>query len=173
MKKHIVTLLVMLVILTPQSTHAYASTHKTSVRLNDHTLMFLTQFEFGHLKYDYRLPIHALRGTTADSEVLGFDVVNGSGLRTMEGKTKSIVLSDAKTENGMYVVPKGSKKTFTLVTFLILPEVRSASSTDFAIAVNHLPFMLGSNGVFIKNALTPSELKSYKTAVVGTDWKPK
>ena len=173
MKKYIGTLLASLVLIAPLYTQAYVSTHKTSIRLNDHTLLFLTQFEFGHSQYDYRLPIKVMRGNTSALDTLGIDVVNGSGLRTMEGTTKSIVLSDAKTENGLYIVPKGSKKTFTLVTFLILPEVRAASSTDFAVGVNHLPFLLGSNGAFTKNALTASELKDYKTAVVGTDWAPK
>ena len=168
MKRYFIAVCLLAAFALPTQSHAYESTQKTAIRLNDHTLLFFITYEFGHKQYDYRMPIAAVRGDGAGEKALGFDIVTNAGLRTPVGKTKSIVLSRAKVENGMYVVPKGNKAEFTLVTVFGLPAGYSASSTAFGVQVNSLPFELGSNGVFTHNGLTASELSLFKTMAVDT-----
>lgn len=152
----------------PAQSQAYLSTEKVAVRINDHSFLYLISYEFGHSKFDYQMPITALRGDTAGQKALGYDIMTGtSTLRTNVGATKAVVLSKAKVENGMYVIPKGTKQKFTLVTFLNIPEGYTASSTDFAVHVNNLPFQLGKDGAFSQGKLSAAELAPYKTMPVG------
>lgn len=157
--------------LLPQSGEAYVSTKQSAIRLSDDALLFLVTYEFGHDTFAYNMPVIAKRGSES-SGVVGYDILSDGKLRTNIGETAAVVLSDAKLENNMYVVPAGESKEFTLVTFLKLPAERSASSTDFALHVSSLPFEIGGkDGVYRSNKLNPSELTEYQTPVVGTNEK--
>ncbi len=159
-----------LVALLPVTTSAYVATEQTSVRLGDNLLMFLVTYQFGHETVSYKMPVKAERGTVSP-DALSFNILKDGKLRTNIGKTVSVVLSDAETEGGKYVVPRGETKDFTLVAFLILPEERSASSTDYALLVSALPFEIGKDGEYSPNKLNRSELKNYRTPIIGTDEK--
>ena len=153
----------------PQSTQAYVATKATSLRLNDHTLMFLLTYEFGHEKFAYRLPYVAIRGEDETASAAGYDIRN-NGLRTNSGDAIAVVLSDAELEDGMYVVPKNESREFTLVTFLTVPE-GVATSSKYSISVNSLPFEFVKDGVTYPNHLNPGELKNYQTPAIGTGEK--
>jgi hypothetical protein len=170
MKRFGIALLFVAVLIIPQTSHAYGLERGTAVRLNDHMLLYLISFEFGHKKYDYRVPITAVRGASEGS--VGYDIVTDTGLRTSVGKTSAVVLSSAKVKDGMYVVPKRTKATFTLVTVLNLPKGYTASSTAFATRVNSLPFELGKDGSFNKNGLSEGELAPFMTLPVDVNAKP-
>lgn len=168
MKRYFVSLCLLVVLVLPVQSQAYVSTQKTAIRLNDHTFLYFISYEFGHKKLDYRMPITAVRGSGVGDKALGYDIMIGtSTLRTNVGKTKAVVLSKAKVENGMYVIPKGTKQKFTFVTTFGIPEGYTASSTDFAVHVNSLPFEIGKDGVFTHGQLSAAELAPYKTMPVG------
>jgi hypothetical protein len=133
-------------------------------------LMFMVTYEFGHENLSYKMPVVAKRNAVS-SDALGYNILKDGKLRTNTGVAKSVVLSNAKTEAGKYVVLPGEKKEFTLITFLTLPADRNASSTDYALAVSSLPFELGKEGVYLKNQLNKSELTKYKTPIIGTNQK--
>jgi hypothetical protein len=170
MKKKIVMMVCGLALVLPQFSSAYTTTSQTALRLSDDMLMFLVTYQFGHEDFSYRMPVAAKRGGEG-GEVLGYDILTGGKLRTNVGETVGVVLSDASMKNGKYEVAEGEAKEFTLVTFLTLPKDRTASSTDFALAVSSLPFELGKDGVYTDNKLNPSELTKYQTAVISTDKK--
>jgi len=172
MKRFSIALLLMSAVLLPHTSKASGFEHSTAVRINDHTVMFLLSYQFGHKKYDYRVPYAAVRGEGA-STTLSYDIVNGDGLRTSAGTAYAIVLSKAKLDQGQYVVKHRKPEEFTLVAFLNLPAGKSASSTTYALKVNSLPFMISENGTYYKNGLTAGELTDYRTAVVDTTWLPK
>ena len=163
-------LVFVLAIVIPQTGEAYTATKQTSVRLSDNVLMFLLTYEFGHDSFSYKMPVVAKRNTSSP-DVMSYDILKDGKLRTDIGQSVGLVLSNAKIEGGKYVVPQGEAKEFTLVTFLTLPADRSASSTDYALAVSNLPFELGKNGTYTKNHLNESELTNYRTPVIGTDQK--
>jgi hypothetical protein len=168
MKRYFMGVVLLVLLVLPAQSQAYVSTQKTAIRINDHTFLYLISYEFGHKKYDYRLPIAAVRGNGGGDTALGYDIMTGtSTLRTNAGQSKAVVLSNAKVENGMYVVPKGTKQKFTLVAFLGIPAGYTASSTDFAVHVNNLPFELGNKGAFTHGQLSAAELAPYKTMPVG------
>lgn len=169
MKLYLIALLSLVILVAPTASEAFYSTTKTSVRLNDNTLLFLVSYQFGHEKDEYQLPIGAFRSAVGVGDFLSYDIVTGNGLRTNIGQTMSLVVSDAKVKDGMYYVPKGKQENFTLVTFLMLPEERSASTTDFSLQVNRLPIIQESFGKTTKFDLPPSLLNSYKTEVVSTN----
>lgn len=157
--------LALLISVVPQTSEAYVATKATSLRLNDHTLMFLLTYEFGHEKLAYRLPYLATRGGDEQAEGVGYDVRNNN-LRTNSGEAIAVVLSDAELEDGMYVVPKNESREFTLVTFLTVPE-GAATSSKYSISVNSLPFEFVKDGVTYPNHLNPGELKNYQTPAIG------
>jgi hypothetical protein len=171
MKRYIIAAVFLMVLIIPQSSYAYGFEHGTAVRVNDHTLLYLVSFSFGHNKYDFRVPVTAVRGS--GEEAVGYDIVTDTGLRTSVGNTSAVVLSKAKVKDGMYMVPKRTKATFTLVTVLNIPKGYTASSTVFATRINSLPFELGSNGAYNKNALSQGELSPFMTLPVDLNAKVK
>jgi hypothetical protein len=172
MKRFSIALLLISAVLVPHTSKASGFEHSTAVRINDHTVMFLLSYQFGHKKYDYQVPYMAVRGEGA-STTLSYDIVNAGGLRTSAGVAHAIVLSKARLEHGQYVVKHRKPEEFTLVAFLNLPTDKQASSTTYALKINSLPFTITENGTHYSNALSAGELKSYKTAVIDTTWQPK
>lgn len=155
----------------PNLSQAYTTTSQTSIRLNDNTLLFLVQYQFGHEKFSYHLPVMAKRGSEGSTHV-GYNILKDGTLRTDVGATTAIVLSDAVMKGGSYLVEKGEAEVFTLVTFLTLPEGHSASSTQYALAVSALPFELATaDNLYKQNGLSEAELKPYKTLLISTNQK--
>ena len=169
MKRSIFFLFALLIIVMPQTGEAYLATKATSIRLNDQTLMFMLTYSFGHDELSYRMPIIATRNGDDRSDGLGYTISNGS-LRTSGGETLAIVLSNAKVEDGMYVVPKGESREFTLLTFFTVPET-AATSSDFSVGVESLPFMYNKDGTYRESQLNEGELVDYRTPAIDTDRK--
>jgi hypothetical protein len=159
-----------LFVAAPQVSQAYLSTSQTSLRLNDNSILFFVEYEFGHENFSYQLPIKAERGSK-ESDALGYDILKDGKLRTNKGDVSAAVLSKAQIKDGKYMVPEGESASFILMAFLTLPKDRLASSTDYSLAVSSLPFEIGADGEYIPNKLTKSELARYQTPVVGTDKK--
>lgn len=169
MKRSIFFLFALLIIALPQTGEAYVATKATSLRLNDQTLMFILTYSFGHDELSYRMPIRATRNGDERSEGVGYAISNGN-LRTNGGETVAIVLSDTKVEDGMYVVPKGEAREFTLLTFFTVPEA-SATSSKFSVGVESLPFLYSKDGTYRDSQLNKGELVEYRTPAIGTDRK--
>jgi len=109
------------------------------------------------------LPQSAL---TDDSFAVGYKTVDSEDEIAKVGKSMGIVLSDAKLINGVYMVPKGTAASFTLVMLVQATDAELANYSaeqNLAMQVTSLPFVMKGDGITIKASLNPSELKYYKT----------
>ncbi len=137
---------------------AYETTNQAAFTdQKEKTGVFLIAFAFGHEKYDIHIPISAFSSTEKNNNHLSYSIIDDEEERAI-GSTVGLVLSSAKLENGMYVVPKGKKMKFTLIAFYE-PNVLETES-QFRLQVNHLPFSFG-NVQELK--LNESELEAYTT----------
>jgi hypothetical protein len=71
------------------------------------------------------------------------------------------VLSNARLEDGMYVIPKGVAASFTLLVMYTIGE--GETDTMFRNQVTHLPFTFDKTE---QQKLNPSELQYYVTPLV-------
>ncbi len=168
MKKGIIAAICALLITAPGVSSAYTTTSQTALRLSDTKLLFLVTYQFGHEDFSYRMPIRAKRSEGAENAVT-YDILKDGKLRTLEGESMGIILSDAVVEEGKYLIEKDQSETFTLLAVLDLPKERPASSTDYALQISALPFQLNKTDEWQQNHLHESELEAYRTAVIGTD----
>jgi len=95
-------------------------------------------------------------------EKLGYTIRNDKEEVTTDGDTASFIHSTAEIKDGMYFVPKGSRASFTLVTFF---RTQTGTPTEkYSLLVENLPFLvdMGNPELQVRD-LNPSELKYYTT----------
>ena len=139
---------------------AYETTNQAAFATQDgKTGVYLIAFEFGHEKYDIHMPLSAFKSTAVSNPYVSYSIVDNEEEQA-KGDSVGLVLSTARLQNGMYVVPKGKKMKFTLIAFYT-PSADETES-DFRLQVNHLPFSF--NGAQ-KLQLNVSELKYYTTGL--------
>ncbi len=161
---HTLTLLLLAGLASP--VFAYTSSDQTTTRLTPLTGLYTVTYSFGHGSRDLYLPI----GTERDlaygdsSDRLGYSVTDGAGGTTDAASTAALVFSDATIENGQYLVPAGTRSTFTFVAFVRTPA--EAAATDYGIKVNHLPFTMVVDGNSTDQQLNQVELREYQTAAI-------
>ncbi|MCD5381740.1 MAG: hypothetical protein LR017_00310 [Candidatus Pacebacteria bacterium] len=144
------TLFCAVCILMPLSSHGYKITDQTAFTLDNTAGIYLITFKLGHGNHDIYVPITATtedRGNTALTYAL-----YGTDDTTIDGDTTSMVISNATIENGMYKVPAGTKKTFTL--FTVFTPHTIAVDGQYRLAVTHLPFSFNET---TQLQLNPSE----------------
>lgn len=146
-----------IILFTPLNTNAYFTTAQNQIDLGNGTGLFLIEYKFGMKKYDVHIPVTAMTNVK-QNDVVSYEMLNKNGDVAM-GESVGIVLSDATiNENGIYVVPKGTSATFTLVVFFT-PE-KSEDLNRYKLQVTNLPFQFDGTQQL---QLNPSELKYYIT----------
>ena len=141
-------------------TYAYFTTNQEEFTVNGKTAIYTIDFAFGHGKYDIAIPVEAQRTSSPTLNALGYEVLDTEGT-SGNGTTVGIVLSSAKIVDGMYIVPKGKKVSFTLLTLYTRTETEAGKF--FKTQVTSLPFAFFG----VQNlALNQSELKAYSTKFV-------
>jgi hypothetical protein len=150
-----------LTLLSAPYAEAYLTTNQAEFTTKDSkTGVYLIAFEFGHEKYDIHIPLSAFRSTKANSSYISYSLVDNEKEQA-KGDSVGLILSTARLQNGMYVVPKGKKMKFTLIAFYTPSALETES--DFRLQVNHLPFSF--DGVQ-KLQLNVSELDHYTTELL-------
>lgn len=150
----------------PQTTQAYLTSSQTSVQLTDTTAMYTITYSFSGGKYDFYLPVVTARNLLhSESEsTLGYTIRENDDTTSI-GDTAALVFSTAKLVDGMYFIPKGERKTFTLVTFFRTDI--GTHQDDYALQVENLPFLVDIGGDALQlRGLNPSELTYYATEEV-------
>ncbi len=135
------TLVVLGYLILPDLTHAYEATKQSVVRLDDNTVLFMVEYEFGFLNAETWLPIGALRSDTArQSSLVSYVYEDAAGVNYDAGQSYAIVLSDAAVvDNKYYYIPQGKRETFTLVTVLRSAPA-DAALAGTSLQVTSLPF---------------------------------
>ena len=148
--------------LSTGAAEAYVTTNQTAQTFGPDTELFTITYHFGAAKYDFYLPITALRDTTnGTNKVLGYTILNGSGTTTTTGLTTALVLSQAAIKDGRYFIPAGTSTDFTLVAIWHKPP--HTTVLPYQLLVTALPFTQNVNDILYENHLNPSELQYYIT----------
>ena len=145
----------------PANVDAYYTTGQNEVKFDAHTGLFLIDFSFGMEKRAVSIPIKTQQADERISDTISYAIVDETGAK-VAGTATGIVLSSAPIDHtGMYVIPKGVSKKFTLAVFFT-PETPS-SEHSYRLQVTQLPFQF--DGVQ-QLQLNPSELKYYTTKLL-------
>lgn len=158
------------VLMVPNATSAWFSTHQDAVRIDSESVLYTVTYKFGMEKSDLHMPILAERNTeTAHTPLrLGYTILKDSKTQFDVGDSYGIVLSDAKIVGDTYFVPRGTAKKFTFVALLKVPvaDTEVYTDLDLAMQVTSLPFVITRDGAQNNNKLNPSELTRYITPEV-------
>lgn len=163
MLKIVFGFVITLLAVAPASSHAYVTTSQKAYQLNEDAGLYLITYSFGHEDFGYQMPIIASRGETVSATDLEYSFLRNGTLRTSVGESVGIVLSKAKLEDGMYVVPKNELREFTLMVLFKLPKDDSSMPSNFNLKVDDLPFGIVRDGEVSPNHLNPGELNDYQT----------
>lgn len=143
---------------TATETHAYFSSNQNAQSLGNGTALFTIDYSFGVGKHAIEMPITAQNSEGKDTHVVSYSILDNDGA-VVSGKTSGIVLSTAPiTSAGMYLIPKGVSKKFTLVV-LFTPEIKNPNKQNH-LQVTNLPFNFDGTQQL---QLNPSELQYYAT----------
>lgn len=145
---------------TTQNTHAYFTTAQNAFTANDTMGVYTVDFSFGHEDYDIYIPVHAERGNGQSNESLMYEILDDEK-ETAHGDAIGIVLGNVPVRDGMYIVPKGYKASFTLLVFFSPNETETES--EFRTQVTYLPFRFDGTRQL---QLNPSELVPYTTKLL-------
>ncbi len=146
----------------PVSSFAYTSTAQTALQMSSTQAMYTVEFGFSTHSNDFFIPIRAIAGEPYGSarDVVGFDVIADRSRVATEASTHSIVVSDAEVVDGMYRIPAGETRFFTLVTFVSVPP--EEPDAEYLIQVTSLPHYVGVdrerrtvNNIELRSFLTP------------------
>lgn len=141
----------------PLVSDAYFTSGQHAFSVDDTVGVYTIDFSFGQKNREVSIPIIANNTDTHSGDALSYSVRDDE-IERAKGTAVGIVLSDAPVKNGMYVVPKGVAKKFTLLV-LFTPSADETES-KFNVQVNYLPFAF--DGIQQLH-LNPSELQYYKT----------
>lgn len=162
-----ILLTALIALVLPQPTNAYYTTAQSEAVLTPITAMYTITYSFGLPKQDIYLPIATERNLShrENDRKLGFSIHDDDEEITNVGRTAGIVLSDAEIRDGMYFVPAGSSKTFTLLVFLRTQD--TDQEDDYVVQVDNLPFLvdMGQEELTVRG-LNTSELQYYVTGDV-------
>lgn len=154
-----------LLLATPRA-EAYFTTNQKAVAFDGGSALFLIEYAFGVEKYNVHMPILAQDSNEKSSTQVSYAVFDETG-KEVEGTVAGIVLSSATLDkSGMYIVPKGTAKRFTLaVVFTPSAPVPTVENTvkKYRLQVTHLPFSFNGTQEL---QLNPSELQYYTTKLI-------
>lgn len=142
------------ILLVPQVGFAYFTTDQEAFTVNGKVGIYTIDFAFGHEKHEIRIPVRAVRGGLSEHSSVRYELSNGTE-SVMGGTAVGIVLSDARIEDGMYVIPKGVSERFTLLVIYTAP---AGVKSKYELAVSYLPFTFDRTQQL---QLNPSELVYY------------
>jgi len=151
-----------LFLLLPGSSQAYFTTNQAVYELNDTTVLYTIDFEFGSDLYEIHMPIMAVEKALFDAaaSAAGYALVDAEE-DVVTAPAHGMVLSTAAIEGLSYVIPRGESRTFTLA---VLADLSLVENTDLALQVTALPFTLTpKSGGTSANHLNESELVKYRT----------
>jgi hypothetical protein len=150
----------------PEPARAYFTTDQAEISLDGgKSALFFIEYAFGTERHDVQMPIFAKSGTEKLTDMVSYQVLDETGT-AVRGKTAGIVLSGTSMRDGMYVVPKGTARKFTLVVvFTPEPQVPTVASPEkkYRLQVTHLPFNFDGAQQL---QLNPSELQYYTTKLL-------
>lgn len=153
--------------LAPVGAEAYKSTKQTATRVNDTTVLYTIDYDFGFLNADVWLPIVSRRdaNTSTSTTLLTYELRTPSVTYT-EGTAYSLVLSKAAIQNNRYYIPKGERAKFSLVTLLKNPIGNTVAGDSVSLQVTSLMHALRTDDkTFLRN-LDSETLKAYVTPAV-------
>ncbi len=155
------TLILCLVVLFAYSictlhSEAYFTTNQEAVRLDQNSILFTIDYQFGHKKHTMTLPVLAEPHSITPPTAVSYQIVDENG-DVAGGKSTGIVFSSARLNNsGLYEVTRGTLNDFSLN--VIFTPAEYDMNKKYTLNVTHLPFMF--DGVQ-QLQLNPSELKYY------------
>lgn len=157
----------LILIALPTTSQAYFSTGQTADAVTNNTALYSVTFYFGFADKDVYIPITTQRTTTNDitNRSVGYTFETREQGDPEAGVSAGIVISDADIVNGMYVVPAGHTKSFTLYTILTLDT--NTPAEKYRMQVTNLPYTLVSDTKSQELGLGPTGLFAYRTKQVG------
>lgn len=165
--KVLLVLLIPLAYLIPNTSLAYLSTAQDAKVLNEQNGLFVIEYQFGHKHNDIYLPVVTKRGLAKESteQQVGFTLrEDGEKVKDL-GIANGLVLSKAPIVDGMYKIKKGTSQKLWLV--VMLTTKKDDPTTNYALQVDKLPFLMGSNKSNLQTLeLNSSELQYYKTKTI-------
>ena len=146
------------------SAAAYDVSTTSAYSINGESTLYKVTFEWGFSGRDVLIPVLATRGlgATEATSTLGFELLTETGLRTKDGLSTAIVLTDAPIENGYYRLKSGETKTFTVLG--VYQHERSTGK--YAFAVSALPFVIERGEDKSTTALNQRELSGFVTKAI-------
>lgn len=137
----------------------YSTTNQEVVAFTETTTLYTITYAFGHGNHDLHLPILATNNTDEreKNDRVVYSITDADGNKA-PGTMSSIVLGNVPVKDGMYVIPKGKKATFTLLVLYTHPSPLGNETYD--LQVNSLPFSFDGTKQL---GLNQGELKYYTT----------
>lgn len=159
-----------LTLVLPTSVSAYFTTNQTATKINEQTILFTVDYQFGFANRELYMPIGATRGEgDLKSPYLNYVIKNRDEVITT-GKTSALVFTkdeDVTIKNAQYHLNPGRSAVFTLVTLITIPDKDIIDDLDVSNLVTHLPFtMVLKDETEVPARLNPSELQYYQTPAV-------
>ncbi len=138
------------------TTQAYFTTSQKTIELDNGAALFLVDYEFGHKNHEIQMPFKIINADSKATDTLSFAIVDKDNGK-IPGKASAIIVSNTPLKKGLYSIPAGLQKKFTLIVVF----TPSASTTeDYRLQVTNLPFNFDGKQQL---QLNPSELKYYTT----------
>lgn len=163
----VVGLCVLMFSLTTDVAEAYRSTDQSVVRLNDDTVLFRIDFDFGFLNADAWLPYMTARDGSSSARALHFRLLDEAGMEVSGGVAYGVVLGDTDIiRDGRYYIPRGERESFSLVVAVRLtPEVADAVGA-LRLETTALPYTILREGEMSDRYLGPADLTTHRTPAI-------
>ncbi len=160
-------LLVLFSLVLPTMSQAYFTTDQFAIRLDEGSVLYGITYDFGSNRYEYSMPIVPERRDVSEdqSRTLTYAVRDEDQGEVNYGETTGIVLSQADMKDGMYFIPRGGSRRFTLLVLLTGQDVPS-EPLELALGVTNLPFIMVHTDGETNGQLNPPELRKYLTPYV-------
>lgn len=155
------TVLAVFVLVPLSNTWAYVTTDQHAFLVTGKSAIYAIEFEFGHGDHEVHIPVLARDTMQTSRDFISYTLQNDEGEQVSNVQSAGIVLGNAPIEDGVYKVPKGEKRAFTLL--VIASATAEMKTTDMYTQVQYLPFSFDGEEPL---QLNPSELQYYKTPSV-------
>lgn len=157
------------ILLIPTTSRAYFTTAQSATRLTNETILYTVTYYFGFANRELYMPILAKRtdGEATKQYQIEYSIFNDNVVFN-GGTSTALVLTndkDVKIKNGQYYLEPGRAASFTLVTFLTLPDEQQLDG-ELSLLVTQLPFTMIKGDEVIKAHLNQTELEYYRTPEV-------
>lgn len=155
----------------PGNIQAYYTTAQEAQLLREDTALYSITYRFGLKDEPIWLPVFAERDLAFNSDAMkaGYQFIVDEETTLADGLSAGFVTSDATMQDGLYYVPAGEVRFFTLHVLLQVPS-DYPETDDVALNVSELPFYVGEDRRYER--LNPPELQYYTTPEVDLNEYP-